>query len=183
MSRVCKLVGDIDTTEVETAFTKGDVSLGEEPERFCTVPFSVYSAKIPLLLSEHKLSLLQKGHVEVTGTLMSVYKRKQIPQFYFYVNDMISVEPDVIPTNTVSFVGTITRQRQITHDDAGRDVFTVTISDLSPLGEASLLYVAFRGAIARKWAHLEKDQKICGTGYLKHYRSTYEIYAQDVKVL
>ena len=38
MSRVCTLVGEIDTTEAEEAFKTGDASLGDEVETFYTVP-------------------------------------------------------------------------------------------------------------------------------------------------
>lgn len=183
MSRVCTLVGEIDTTEAEEAFKTGDASLGDEVETFYTVPLHCYTVDIPALISEHRLGLLKAGRVAVTGAIMSVLGRKQLPKFYFSVCDIKECEPDKALENTVWYVGTITKVRPISQDCAGRDVMTLTISDMSPLGETSILYVCLRGTIARKWAGLQKGQKICGPGYLKPYRSVYEIYAQDLQIL
>lgn len=183
MSRVCKLVGDIMSTEHELAHVKGDITLGDSEENFYSVPFRINGTEIPMLVSEYKLHLLQVGHVAVTGALMSIYQKKQVPRFFFSVNNIEIEEPDVQPTNLVEFVGTITNVRPLTHDTAGRDVFTITLSDISPLGETSVIYVAFRGPIARRYTDLRKGVKICGEGYLKPYRSTYEIYALSVNIL
>ena len=183
MSRICELVGDIGSDEPELVFTHGDKEMGDEEEKFYSVPFHIYSAVIPLLVSEHHLEMIQPGHAIVKGALMSLYKKKNLPRFYFNANSIARVEPDVQATNTVSFIGTITKIRPITTDNAGRDVFTVTISDISPLGEASILFIAFRSEMARKYKNLALHQKICGEGYLKPYRSTYEVYANSIQIL
>lgn len=182
MSRICELIGDIDEAEPQLYLQHGDPAMGEDVERFYTIDLHALRVTIPLLVSEYRLDLIKKGRVKVTGALMSFYEKKQPPKFFFFVNGIEDASDSEL-TNTVSFIGEITKKRELTGDAAGRDVFSLVMSDVSPLNEVSLIFVAMRGKMARQYKDIAVHTRICGQGYLRPYKSTYEIYATEVDIL
>lgn len=183
MGYTCELVGEIEDSTATVDRVVGDKDLGEETETFYSVKVKLKTCEIPILVSEYNLDQIIKGKVRITGSLFSDYVSNQIPRFYVYANKLEAADPDEELTNEVSYMGTVTKIKPLSHDSYGRDVLFMYVSTVSPLNSESLLFLVLKNQLARVNKDRKPHFKVRGTGYIKKYRDVYEIIATKFEVL
>ena len=151
-------------------------------ERFYSIEVEILGATIPVLISEYILKEQYSETVQIKGCLMSDYKKGVLPKFYIYANDITNVDADTPLTNEVQFSGKVTKNKGFTTNTRCRSILPLTLSDRSPIGGISVLYVCIRDKAARELKDRDIGYTIQGTGYLKKYRDVYEILVTDFEV-
>lgn len=152
-------------------------------EKFYSITVDFNGTVIPVLISEYILKEKYEGTIQVTGCVISEYKRGNLPKFVFYANDIVSVDVDTPMSNEVNFCGKVTKDRGFTTNSRCRDLLPLTISDISPTHSTSVLYICARDKIARELKNKEIGYSVEGKGYLKQYRDVYEILVTELNVL
>lgn len=176
MSTVSKLVGNvIDGKPKFNREVKG--------EKFYTIDVQFLEAKIKVLISEYLVKESYDGVIEVTGCIMSDFKKKELPQFYFYANSIQNVDLDTPLTNELNFAGEVTKVGDFTTNARCRDILPLVMSTSSPLETTSVLYLCTRDRTARMLKDKSSKYNVEGTGYLKQYRDVYEILVTRIEVV
>lgn len=152
-------------------------------EKFYTIDVEFKGTTIPVLISEYSVKEEYSDTIQVKGCVMSDFKKGELPKFYFYANEIINVDADTPVTNQVNFCGTVTKNRGFNTNTRCRDILALTISDTSPVGGVSVLYICARDAFAREFKDMDIPYNIEGTGYLKPYKDVYEILVTDIKLI
>lgn len=183
MGLTCEIIGEIVDPTLTVDRKCGDASLGEVEETFYKVDLELRGCTIPLIISEFSADEIIKGKVKITGSLFSDYVAKQIPRFYIYANKVEAAEPDVELTNEVSFMGQVTKIKELTHDSYGRDVLFMYASTVSPLNTESVLFLVLKNQLARVNKDKQPHFKVAGTGYIKPFRDVYEILVKQFEVI
>ena len=152
-------------------------------EKFYTIDVEFKGTVIPVLISEYSLQEAYSDTIQVTGCVMSDFKKGELPRFYFYANDITNVDADTPVTNEINFCGKVTKNRGFTTNSRCRDILALTLSDTSPVGGVSVLYVCIRDTSARELKDHSVPYEVEGKGYLKPYRDVYEILVTEINTV
>ena len=150
-------------------------------EKFYTIVVEFKGTEIPVLISEYNLREEYSDTIQVTGCVMSDFKKGELPKFYFYANAIENVDADTPLSNEIYFCGKVTKNRGFTTNARCRDILALSLSDMSPVCGVSVLYVSARDAVARKLKDRPVPYEVAGRGYLKAYRDVYEIIVTEIE--
>lgn len=175
MSKISKLIGEV--IEGKPKFDHAT----NDGEKFYTIRVQFLDAEIDVMFSEYLLEDKFSDKIEVTGYLASTPRKNASPRFYFYGNQIKSVDIDTPITNELNFSYRVTKAGEFKQNQRCTDILPLVASDYTALHTTSVLYLCARGKVARKLKGKEKGYYVNGRGYLKQYRDIYEVLIVELE--